>query len=199
MDLDRFLGLVAAVFGALGSIYVLKGIAALSPNLIERMARSNWGFSVAQIDALTAQKADSMVGIVLIAVALAISVVTIAAVPEGIRLFEHRGLAVAVAAALAGTAYIALVFAGGAIHRHQRLVVGKIITAQQLTKIFERGTVQNYDPASLRVHADQLLGLSAPADEAPEALIKRLAAEVGLSVPESLDYSRVLTPEAQSK
>jgi hypothetical protein len=34
MDLERFLNLLAAVFGGVGSIYVLKALASLSPNLI---------------------------------------------------------------------------------------------------------------------------------------------------------------------
>jgi hypothetical protein len=52
MDLDGFLNLLASVFGAMGSIYVLKGIAALSPDLVERLSRSYWDFSAAQIDSL---------------------------------------------------------------------------------------------------------------------------------------------------
>lgn len=74
MNVNRFLDLLAAVLGAMGSIYVLKGIAALSPNLIERLSRSYWSFSAAQVDALTAQKADSIVGIALVLIALAIAV-----------------------------------------------------------------------------------------------------------------------------
>jgi hypothetical protein len=88
MELDRFLNLVATVFGGIGSIYVLKAIASLSPNLIERLSRTYVSFSAAQIDSLAAQKADSIVGIVLLLIALVIAVLNLAFVPPFVRLFD---------------------------------------------------------------------------------------------------------------
>lgn len=191
MDLDRFLNLLASAFGALGSIYVLKAIATLSPNLIERLSRTYYDFSVAQIDSLTSQKADSIVGIALVVVALAIAVVTNAAVPSGIRMFEKWGVAVALAVALSAVAYVTLAFAGTAIQRHQRLAVGRVITAQALKDLFERGQVRDYDVPSLRVHATQLLNLQATEGEPARSLVSRLAKEVGATMPNSLDFSAV--------
>lgn len=195
MDLDRFLNLLASLFGAMGSIYVLKAVAKLSPNLIERLSTTYFDFSVPQIDALTSQKADSIVGIVLILVALAIAVVTNAAVPSGIRMFDQRSVAVALAAALVGIAYVVLAFSGAAIQRHQKLTVVRIITAQSLNRLFKGGQVRDDDLPSLRVQAE-LLGMPANEDESPRSLIMRLATEVGLSVPASLDFSAVETVRA---
>jgi hypothetical protein len=121
MDLERFLNLLAAVFGAMGSIYTLKGVAALSPDLIERLSRTYWDLSSAQIDALTGQKADAIVGVVLVIIALVIAIANLALVPTGIRMFESRGLAIAVVAVLCGATYLALAFTGQAIHRHEKL------------------------------------------------------------------------------
>lgn len=191
MDLDQFLNLLAAIFGAMGSIYVLKAIATLSPNLIEHLSRTYYGFSIAQIDSLTSQKADSMVGIALVSVALAIVVITNAAVPSGIQMFEQRGVSVVLAAALSAIAYVTLAFAGSAIQKQQRLAVGRIITAQSLGELFQRGQVRDHDVPSFRVYANQLLGISADESEAARSLIGRLAKEVGVAVPDSLDFSTV--------
>lgn len=88
MDLDRFLNLVATVFGGMGSIYVLKAIASLSPDLIACLSSTYIGFSSPQIDSLTTQKADNIVGIVLVVIALFIAVLNLAFVPSGVRFVE---------------------------------------------------------------------------------------------------------------
>jgi hypothetical protein len=134
MDLDRFLNLVATVFGGIGSIYVLKGIASRSPNLIERMSRTYVGFSSAQIDSLAAQKADSIVGIVLVLIALIIAALNLAFVPPSVRLVDRW--TVALVAASASVAYISLVFVGHAIHRSQKLAVGRLIATQEINRLF---------------------------------------------------------------
>jgi hypothetical protein len=73
VDLERFFNLVATVFGALGSIYVLKSIAFSSPELIAALSSTYIGFSSPQIDSLAKQKADNIVGIVLVVIALVIT------------------------------------------------------------------------------------------------------------------------------
>lgn len=191
MDLDRFLNLLAAVFGAMGSIYVLKGVAALSPNLIERLSRTYFSFSAAQIDALTAQKADAIVGIALVVIALAIAVVNSAAVPAGIPMFGRRTMGVALVAVLSGAAYLALAFAGAAIHRHEKLAVGRAITAQELSRLFKVGKLPVSEVGSLKVYGRTLLGLTIEDSESPRSILSRLAGEVSMRVPEGLDFSEV--------
>ncbi|MHC9063771.1 hypothetical protein ACYX34_13920 [Nitrospira sp. CMX1] len=191
MDVDKFLNLLAAVFGALGSIYVLKGVAALSPNLIERLSRTYWDFSSAQIDALTAQKADSIIGIVLVLIALAITVANLTFVPEGMRMFERRTVGIALVLGLTGLAYIALVFSGDALQRHDKLTVSRIITRGELEDLFKSGKVPASQVTSLKVLARTLFTMSVDDSETPRSLVNRLANEVGVQVPPSLDFSEV--------
>jgi hypothetical protein len=191
MDLDRFLNLLASVFGALGSVYVLKGIAGLSPDLIERLSRSYWGFSAAQIDSLTAQKADAIVGIALVLIALVISIVNQALVPPVIRVFESWAMGIALVAVLAGAAYLALAFSGAAVQRHQRLAVGRLITTQEISALLEAGKLPSSEVDSLKAYGRTLLGLAIDDSEVPRALFMRIANEVGLAVPETFDFSEV--------
>jgi hypothetical protein len=191
MNFDRFLDLLAAVFGAMGSIYVLKSIAALSPNLIEQLSRTPLGFSAAQLDSLTAQKADSIVGITLVLIALAFAVVKSALVPLDIQMFERRAVGIALVAVLSGATYIALAFASDAVYRHQKLAVGRIMTTRELGPLFDTGKLLASDVGSLKVFARTLLGMTVEDTESPRSILNRLAAEVGLQVPANFDFSDV--------
>ncbi len=191
MDLDRFLNLLATLFGAVGSLYVLKGLIELSPDLMERLSRTYYDFSAPQIASLAGQKADSIVGVVLVILALVIGVVNIALVPSGVKTFEGRGVAVALALALASTSYITLLFAGTAIKNQQRLEVGKIITSQQLGEWFQRGKLSLSDVPSLQVYARTLLDMTVEDSETPRSLLRRVAQVVGREIPANFDFSEV--------
>jgi hypothetical protein len=135
MELDRFLNLLAAVFGAFGSIYVLKAIASLSPDLTMRLSSSYVGFNPPQIESLAKQNADSNVGIALLAFALIIAVVNLAFVPTSVRFIEWR-YAMALVAALTGIAWIALTLISNGIYRKHKLAVGRLWTKQRLEELF---------------------------------------------------------------
>src|SRR5262245_14237729 len=107
MELDRFLNLLATVFAAIGSIYVLTAIASLSPDLIARLSSTYVGFSLVQIDSLAKQKADSIVGIALLAFALLIAVLNSAFVPPCVR-FVDWWTSISLVGALAVAAVICL-------------------------------------------------------------------------------------------
>jgi len=191
MDLDRFLNLLVAVFGAMGSLYVLKGLLALSPNPMERMVRTYVGFNLLQIDALAAQKADSIVGVVLVVIALVLAIVNIAVVPEGVRAIPSRGVALGVAAVLAGGMYVALVFIGGSIYKHQKRAVGRIITSQYVDSLLEKKQLTKNQVPSLSVYAHTLLDLQVGHNQSPRDLLRMLAAEVGKEVPADFDFSGI--------
>ena len=193
MDLNHFLNLVATLFAAMGSIYVLKGIASLSPNLIERLSRSYVGFGAAQIDSLTAQKADSIVGIALVAIALATSVVTTALVPAGVPFVARQPVAVALALVIAGGTYLPLVLVGKFVRKRQRVAVGRIITAQGIQELMALNHLSERSIGSLHNYA-RALGWRIEESEQPRQLFERLADAVGLQVDPDYDFSEVEKP-----
>ena len=79
MPLDKFLALVAALTGTLGSVYVLRSSLAMSPGLTADLATPRWGFSTVIIDSLSDQRADSIVGASAFGVALVLGVASILA------------------------------------------------------------------------------------------------------------------------
>src|SRR5258708_15523144 len=125
MDLDKFLNLVATIFGTLGAIYVMIGILAMSPEFIEKQSQSYWDFSIPQIESLAQQKADNVAGFVFVIVAFVLTGITIVFVPEGVRVFKSKALALALSAMLAGGLYATLHLVSKGIYEHQKLAVGK--------------------------------------------------------------------------
>jgi hypothetical protein len=182
MDLDRFLNLLAATMGAMGSLYVLKGLAGLSPHLIERLSRTYFDFSSAQINALTAQKADSIVGIILVLVAFCLAAATLALVPMGRQFVDSHVTGVAVVGTIATCTWLILHWAAKWIKSRQKLAVGMLITRQGLEQMLESGRLGPHDAHTLRVYSETLLNMKVHESEAPEVLFERLAKRVGMSI-----------------
>ena len=189
MDLDRFLNLLSTLFGAMGSVYLLKGVLGLSPDVMARLASTHWGFSLPQVESLAAQKADSIAGVSLITVAFALAIVNIATVPQGLHVFQGRGLAVAVAAALAGLVFVAVTLIGNGIYRHEKLAVGRVLTNHYLDVLYKKRKIDGADAQSLAVHARDLLELRTDPSAEVQDLLRQVAATVGREVPQDLDFS----------
>jgi hypothetical protein len=156
-----------------------------------RLSQTYFGFGAAQIDALAGQKADSIVGMVLVVIAFLVGAVSLAVVPDGLKTFASRGAAVAAVAVLCGSSYLVLETIGSAIQKSERLAVGRLLTARELSDMFRRGQLKMYDVPSLKVYANTLLDMPIESDEAPRRLLQRLAADVGVQIPENFDYSEV--------
>jgi hypothetical protein len=191
MDLDKFLNLLATIFGAFGAIYVMLSILAMSPELMLRQTQTYWDFSTPQIEALASQKADNVAGFVFVVIAFVLATITIAFVPDGVRVFPSKWLALALAAVLAGGLYATLHFVSQGISRHQKLAIGKIVTSRYLDQVISRGRMEVADSMSLPVYARELLELNVPPGESIRWLMQRVATEVGKALPPDLDYSAV--------
>jgi len=190
MDLDRFLNLVATVFGGMGSIYVLKAIASLSPDLIARPSSTYIGFSSPQIDSLATQKADNIVGILLVVIALFIAVLNLAFVPSGVR-FVEWWMALALVAVLVGGVYISLFFVRDAIRRRQKRSVCRLIATERVNSLFKSKRLPASEVGSLLVWARTLLEMAVDDSESPRQVLQRVAEKVGLNVPDGFDFSEV--------
>lgn len=191
MELDRFLNLVASIFGTLGAIYVMIAVLAMTPELIEKQGSSYWDFSIPEIDSLCQQKADNVSGFVFVILAFILVGITIVFVPEGIRIFESKALAFALSVVLAGGLYMTLHFVSKGIYKHQKLAVGKIITGRHLESVFKKGQLVPSDRESLQVYARELLDLKVSANEPIDDLLERIAKTVSVKVPATLDYSAI--------
>jgi hypothetical protein len=194
MELDRFLNLLASLFGALGSLYTLKSILGLTPNVMERLSRTYFSFSIPQINALASQKADSVVGVILIVIALLLALVNIAVAPSGIRPFEKRDVALAVSVALVAIVYIALIPIRDGYYKQQRLEIGRIIVGEFVDGLINKKRLDSSEAPSLPVYARDLLALEVAPGDSPRLVLERLASAVGRELPQDFDFSDVEKP-----
>ncbi len=197
MNLDRFLDVLATLFGGIGSLYVLRSVVSMSPSLMARLAQGSWDFSTAQIDALASQKADGIVGIVLVVIALAVALVNSAFVPPGLRAFGSRGVALSLAVGVAAISYVILWSIGGAVQQHQKREIGRVLTAQCLDRLVEKKRITNDDLQSLHDYARLLIGMPRGQGEPARQFVAKVAAETRPGAAEELDYSQVEPPAVQ--
>jgi len=116
MTLEQFLSLVATIFGAVGSIYVLRSILKLTPQVTERISASVFGHNPEIIDSLSTQKAESIVGTYLILIALIIAVINSATTPSSIIVHPNRVLAIVIGVVLSLVVYLLLLFVGSRVN-----------------------------------------------------------------------------------
>jgi hypothetical protein len=195
MTLDRFLTLLATLLGGLGSVYVLRSLLGMTPDVMERLSRSYWDFSAPQIEALASQKADGVVGTTLVVGALLIAAVTIAFVPDGVRPFESKAVAVGLALAFTVIAGVILVLVGQGIQKQQKHEIGRVIVGLDVDRVVKEGRLTPDDVSLFRAQARTLLDWTVEDTEPAAKLFARLAAHAGRDVPVKLDYSSVEAPK----
>jgi hypothetical protein len=191
MALDRFLNLVATLFGGVGSIYVLRSLLAMTPDVMERLSRSYFDFSTPQVEALASQKADGIVGTTLVVIALLIAAVTIAFVPDGLRVFESKAIGIGLAVGVTAIAAVVVVLIGDGIQKHQKHAIGRVIVGLDVDRVVKEGRLTPDDASLFRIQARTLLDWTVDEQESASKLFGRLAAYSGRSIPPQLDYSRV--------
>jgi hypothetical protein len=191
MDWSKFLNLLATILGALGAIFVMQSIATMSPELMLRQTQTHWDFSSSQIEAIASQKAENRAGIVFVLLAFILAFLTILFNLGGVRLFKSKLLALVLASFIAVIIYVALYFLGQEFSRHDKRAMGKIVTSQYLDQLISRGRLEVADSMSLTVYAREFLDLNVPPSESTRSLMKRVATEVGKTLPPDLDYSAV--------
>jgi hypothetical protein len=191
MDWSKFLNLLATILGALGAIFVMQSIATMSPELMLRQGQTHWDFSSSQIEAIASQKAENRAGIVFVLLAFILAFLTILFNLGGVRLFKSKLLALVLASFIAVIIYVALYFLGQEFSRHDKRAMGKIVTSQYLDQLISRGRLEVADSMSLTVYAREFLDLNVPPSESTRSLMKRVATEVGKTLPPDLDYSAV--------
>ena len=186
MTLEQFLILLATILGAIGSIYVLKSILRLTPEVTERLSATIYGHNPNQIDSLSAQKAESVVGASLIVFALCIGIVSAAITPSNIAIFPDRLYAILIAIVLAAITYSIMIFVGKAIDLRHRRSVARIIIAETLDRLFKSNNVPDYEIKSLRYLSGKYLDLNPKTSETSRDFLRSIAKEVGRTPPEDI-------------
>jgi uncharacterized protein YjeT (DUF2065 family) len=190
MELDRFLNLLAATVGAMGSLYVLKGLAGLSPSVMARLSQTFIDFSSTQVRSIAAQKADSIVGIGLVLSAFGIAVLNFAWAPGALEFFESRLAGIAAVGAGAILLWMTSALVARRLHRHYENLIGVIITRRLVEEIISMKTLSPVYFRSLRDYAEILLQLRRAEGESPRQFFVRVVERVGLTIPEGFSIAK---------
>ena len=190
MNLDRFLTLLAVMVAFIGSIFLLKGILALSPDIMAKQARAYYGHSLPQIQALAGQKADAICGVAFVAIAFLLQIINLALVDEGITSFGSKMMGVITAIALSAVLSLTLLSINYGIRERQKNAIGGVLADQKLERIFTTKTVTIADTKELENLAKVLLNIDVSNMDDPEVLLGRVAEVVGKEVPAGLDFSQ---------
>ncbi len=190
MCLDRFLTLLAVIIAFLGSIFLLKGILALSPDLMAKQVQTYLGYSLPQIQAQAGQKADAICGVAFVAIAFLLQMINLALVDEGITSFGSKMMGVITAIALSAVLSLTLLSINYGIRERQKNAIGGVLADQKLERIFTKKTVTIADTKELENLAKVLLSIDVSNVDDPEVLLGRVAEVIGKEVPAGLDFSQ---------
>lgn len=188
MPQDQFLNLLATILGAVGAVYVLKAILRLTPKLTERLSATFFGHNVYEVDSLSAQKADSVVGAGLVLIALIIAIANAAIGPSSAPVFATRFGGISLAILSAVVAYLVLLGIGALVKARHRRATARIITSLHMDEVLEKIPIPRYEIDSLPHFAYTLLHLPKIDAEGPEDLLRRIGKEVGHLVPEQIRF-----------
>lgn len=186
MTLEQFLNLVAAIFGAVGSIYVLKSILRLTPKITERLSATILGHNPDLIDSLSTQKAESVVGTRLIFIALFIAIANAVVLPSNIIVHPNRLYAILFSIFLSAIVYLLLRIIGNNVNSRHRLATARIIAAKTLDRLFKNKSIPNYEMKSLRHLNDKYLHLELSPDIKNKDFLQLIAKDVGCIIPEGI-------------
>lgn len=186
MTLEQFLSLVATIFGAVGSVYVLRSILKLTPKITERMSASVFGHNPEIIDSLSTQKAESVAGTGLILIALIIALINSATTPSGIIVHPNRILAILLSVVLSVVVYLLLLFVGSRVNSSHRLATARIITVNTLDRLFKNKNVPLYEKKSLRHLNEKFLNIKMSTDLSNKDFLQLIAKDVARIMPEGI-------------
>jgi hypothetical protein len=192
MELSKFLSLLATCLGLGGSIFLAKGIVGLSPKGMLRLTSpySRIAYAPDQIDSMAGQKADALVGVVIIFLAFLIQGGALVFVEDGTVLFKAgwTGVCIALVATLILT--IIFSFVDKIFRNHTKLAIGKIAIRDYCANRFN-GMIDPVNAKSLETMSQQLLNMSRETAETKVDFIKRIAKYVDWKIPKETDFSRI--------
>ncbi len=76
MSRDRHLTLVTSLLGIIGALFMAKGVFGMSPDVMAKLSSTYLGFNQFDVENLASQKADLLVGLILVLIAFGVSMWT---------------------------------------------------------------------------------------------------------------------------
>lgn len=183
MTLEQFLNLFATILGAFGSIYVLKGLANLTPRLTERLSAPIWGHNLEIMDSYSRQKAESQVGIGLLTAALIIGISNMIIGPVSIAISPNRILSIIGCFILSVGVLLIGMFISYKVYNRHRGETARYMATLQLSRLFTENPVSTNEIRSLRFLYEKHTNIEIPPSLSNIEFLRFVANDVACEVP----------------
>jgi len=192
--IDRFASIVSALLGFTGVMFVLKGVARLSPDLIAKVAQTYLEFNVTQIQSLASQKADFVTGAALVLIACVIQAGSLIFLRDPFPIYENYWHAAGLA--LITGAVMATVFYGinRGLSTHYQDQAKFSLARTYFEAVLKQDPILPQHVKTSEDVAASLFGIEKAPDESGPAFLSRLAKKLEISVPNELHFEDERSP-----
>jgi hypothetical protein len=192
--IDRFASIVSVLLGFTGVMFVLKGVARISPDLIAKVAQTYLEFNVTQIQSLASQKADFVTGAALILIACVIQASSLLFLREPFPIYENYWHAAGLA--VTTSAVVAMVFfaVNRGMSKHYQEQAKFSLARTYFEAVLKQDPIL---PQHLKTSEDvaaSLFGIEKAPDESGSAFLNRLAKKFEISLPNELHFEDERSP-----
>lgn len=193
MELHRFFSLLAVCIGLVGSVFLAKGIIFLRAKAMLRLTSpySRWGYAPEQIDSLAGQKADALVGAIIIFLAFLTQLVALIFVKAGTPFIKTQWVGFLTVFAIISIITIISYNVDKRFRNHTKLEIGKIAIRDYCAERFA-GVIDPVNAKSLETMSEDLLNIRREAAETRIDFLKRIAKYIGWTIPEKVDFSKIV-------
>jgi len=76
MSLIKIFDLLSLIIGFAGTLFMIKGISKLTPDIMAELSKTKIGYNPDQVKNISIQKADTMTGFILVIMAFSVQIIT---------------------------------------------------------------------------------------------------------------------------
>ena len=175
-------------------MFVLKGVARLSPDLIAKVSQTYLEFNVTQIQNLASQKADFVTGAVLVLIACLIQTGALLFLREPFLIFEDYWHAAGLA--VATSVIIVIVFFGvnRGMSKHYQEQAKFSLAKSYFQAVLKQDPILSQHLKTTEDVAASLFGIEKEPDESGKEFLSRLAKRFDIFLPRELHLEEERSP-----
>jgi hypothetical protein len=192
--IDRFASIVSAILGLTGVMFVLKGVARLSPDLIAKVSQTYLEFNVTQIQNLASQKADFVTGAVLVLIACLIQTSALLLVREPFPIFDDYWYAAGLAVATGVLVMIVFLGVNRGMSKHYQERAKFSLAKSYFQVVLKQDPILPQHLKTTEDVAASLFGIEKEPDESGKDFLNRLAKRFEISLPKELHFEEERSP-----
>jgi hypothetical protein len=192
--IDRFASIMSAILGFTGLMFVVKGVARLSPDLIAKVSQTYLEFNVTQIQSLASQKADFVSGAVLVLIACLIQTSALLLVREPFPIFDDYWYAAGVAVATGVLVMIIFFGVNRGMSKHYQERAKFSLAKSYFQVVLKQDPILPQHLKTTEDVAASLFGIEKEPDESGKDFLNRLAKRFEISLPKELHFEEERSP-----